>query len=101
MVYLIAPVDDLSKVKTMHRWLLKRCVQRDSPKVLPVEELVEPPGMSSQEEEEEVHLLGVIPIRGQVVLSVVSDTSIVPLPTCLPSSMCFLTQDSLNQVILR
>ncbi|KAK3542943.1 hypothetical protein QTP70_007288 [Hemibagrus guttatus] len=62
-------------------------VKRDSSKVAPVEGLVEPSGASSQEEEEEeVDLVGVIPVGGQVVLSAVSETSVVPLPTNPPSS---------------
>lgn len=55
-------------------------------KLYPGVGLVELSGASLQEEEEEVDLVGVIPMGGQVVLNAVSETSVLPLPTSLPSS---------------
>lgn len=86
MVYSIAPVDDWSKVRTVYHSLLKNCVWRVSSEVAPVEGLVELSGVSSQEKKEEVDLVGVICVGGRGVLSAVSETSVVPLPTSFPSS---------------
>ncbi|KAK3569104.1 hypothetical protein QTP86_022133, partial [Hemibagrus guttatus] len=43
-------------------------IKRDSSKVAPVDELVEPSGASLQEEEEEVDLVGVIPVGDEKVI---------------------------------
>lgn len=71
---------------------ITQCLRNRSGKIFlklyPGVGLVELSGASLQEEEEEeVYLVGVIPVVGQVVLSAVSETSVVPLPTSLPSDM--------------
>lgn len=81
VVYSIVPVDDLSKVKIVHRSLLKSRIQRCSVSGAPVQELVEAPKAVLPEEEEEVDLACVIPAGGHVVPSVVSEVVVVPLQT--------------------
>ncbi len=56
-VYSIAPVDDLSKVKSVHRSLLKGRIQRSSVSGASVQELVEAPEAVVPEEEEEEDLV--------------------------------------------
>ncbi len=78
-VYSLAPVDDLSKVKSVHHSLLKGRIQKSSVSGASVQELVEAPEAVVPEEEEEVDLACVIPAGGQVVPSVVSEVVVVPL----------------------
>nr|XP_055023114.1 uncharacterized protein LOC129413452 [Misgurnus anguillicaudatus] len=61
--YSIAPVEDLSKVTTVHRSLLKSRVQKDSPGRIPVEETAESLEVLWCEEDEMD--LGVMPVRDQ------------------------------------
>lgn len=59
-VYTIAPVDDLSKVKRVHRSLLKTHIRRDSPAVTPADDPVVvkvPPLEGSPSEEVDLWVL--------------------------------------------
>lgn len=68
-VYSTAPVDDLGKVTTVHRSLLKSRVQRDPHVGVVVEKVVELPEVSMHEEDE-LDLEGVIPAPDLVVSNV-------------------------------
>ncbi len=59
-VYSIAPKDDLSKVRNVHRSLLKGRVQGAAPVGVYLEQWLERPEVPMQEEEEEVDLVRVI-----------------------------------------